>query len=104
MVRLFAAVTTASEQPVRHYEGPPDSADRRELPSPSIAVLEETPEGFYLIRLDGHGRFCGDTWHLTAEDARGQAEFEFDRVGVWHEIPSEVSDPKAYAVRHAKAG
>jgi hypothetical protein len=54
--------------------------------------------------LTNDGSFCGDTWHLTREDARGQARFEFERVGVWREIPVDVADAQSYAVRHIKTG
>jgi hypothetical protein len=52
--------------------------------------------------LTSDGTFCGDTWHQTADDARAQAEFEFDRVGTWHEIPADVGDAREYAFVHAK--
>jgi hypothetical protein len=102
MVRMFAAVTTPIPPRVRHYVGLPDSPDQRDLPHPSVALIDEKPDGFYLIRLTDEGTFCGDTWHLSAEEARGQAEFEFESIGVWLDVPAEVSDPEAYAVRHAK--
>jgi hypothetical protein len=102
MVRVFAAVTVPSVPRVRHYVGFPDSADRRELPRPTVVLIDEKPDGFYLIRLTNDGTFCGDTWHQSDEDARGQAEFEFDQVGVWREIPADVTDPGSYAGRHTK--
>jgi hypothetical protein len=69
-----------------------------------VALIDEKPDGFYLIRLTDDGTFCGDTWHLTAEEARGQAAFEFESIGVCATFPREFSDPKAYAVRYAKTG
>lgn len=89
---------------MRHYVGFPDSADRRELPRPTVALIDETADGFYLIRLTKDGTFCGDTWHLTADNARGQADFEFDHVGVWREIPADIADPGSYAVMQSKTG
>jgi hypothetical protein len=79
-------------------------ADRRELPHPTLALIDERSEGFYLIRLTKDGTFCGDTWHATGEEARGQADFEFDRVGDWREIPGDVADPTSYAIQHIKTG
>jgi hypothetical protein len=103
VIRQFASVTPPAGEPrVRHYKGMPWASDRAEFPRPSIAVVNETPDGFFLIRLTRDGTFCGDTWHMTVDDARGQAEFEFDRVGTWHEIPADVGDPREYAVGHAK--
>ena len=94
-------MTPPGEARVRHSKGLPWAADRADLPRPSVALLTEVSDGFLLIRLTSDGAFCGDTWHPTANDARGQAEFEFDRVGTWHELPADVADPQAYAIRHA---
>jgi hypothetical protein len=101
---MFAALTLASVPRVRHYVGFPDSADRRELPRPTVALIDEKSDGFYLLRLTNDGTFCGDTWHLTGDDARDQAKFEFERVGVWREIAADVADAQSYAVRHVKTG
>jgi hypothetical protein len=102
MVRTFAAVTTPVPPRVRHYVGLPDSPDQRDLPRPSVVLIDDKPEGFFLIRLTDDGTFCGDTWHLTVEEARGQADFEFESIAEWRDVPAAVSDPQAYAVRHAK--
>ena len=101
---MFAAVTLLSGPRVRHYEGLPDSPHRRDLPRPTVALIDETREGFYLIRLTDDGTFCGDTWHPSADEARGQAAFEFDRVGTWHQIPAHVADSRSYAIQHVKTG
>lgn len=101
---MFAAVTPSSERPVRHYEGLPGTADRHELPRPTVVLIDETDDGIYLIRLADDGAFCGDTWHLTSEEARGQAEFEFASLSAWRDVPGDVSDPKAYALRSARTG
>jgi hypothetical protein len=101
---MFAALTLPSVPPVRHYVGFPDSADRRELPRPAVALIDEKPDGFYLIRLTNDGTFCGDTSHLAGDDARDQAEFEFERVGVWGDIPAQVADAQSYGVRHVMTG
>jgi hypothetical protein len=104
MVRMFASVTVPGVPRVRHYAGLPDAPDGRELPRPTVALIDEKPDGFYLVRLTSDGHFCGDTWHLTADDARGQAQFEFERVGDWREIPVDVPDAESYAIQHVKIG
>jgi hypothetical protein len=98
MVRECAFVRQATPPRVRHHSGLPGSPDSQDLPRPSLALLEERSDGFFLIRLTFDGIFCGDTWHMTAEEARGQAEFEFDLVGPWLDIPDDV-DPTEYAIQ-----
>lgn len=41
-------------------------------------VLEEHPEGTYLFRYADDWSFSGDTWHLNAEEAREQIEYEYE--------------------------
>jgi hypothetical protein len=100
---MFAAVTVPTAPRARHYVGFRYWPDRRELPRPTLAVIDEKPDGFYLIRLTNDGTFCGDTWHRTAEEARSQAEFEF-AVGLWREIPAYITDPRSYAIQQIKTG
>jgi hypothetical protein len=104
MVRIYAAVTVPAVPRVRHYVGFPDAPDRRELPRPTVALIDEKPDGFYLVRLTNDGTFCGDTWHPTNEEARGQAQFEFELVGDWRDIPVDVPDAESYAIQHVKIG
>jgi hypothetical protein len=104
MVRMFAEVTPGRAPRTRHYVGVRWWPNRLELPHPTVVLIDEAPEGFYLIRLTKDGTFCGDTWHPTGDEARRQAEFEFDRVGVWREIPGEVSDSTSYVIHHVKTG
>jgi hypothetical protein len=50
-----------------------------------VEIVED--EGcFYLYRYDAAGVCVGDTWHMTIDEAKAQAEFEF-RVGAtdWKE-------------------
>jgi hypothetical protein len=101
---MCAAVIPPSQPRTQHRVGLPGAANGHELPRPSVVLLDGTPDGFFLIRLNKEGVFCGDTWHLTAEEALSQAAFEFESVGTWHEIPAEVSDAQAYAIRHATTG
>jgi hypothetical protein len=45
-------------------------------------------------RATEEANFAGDTWHLTVEDAKEQAEFEYD-LGEWRELPAELAEPRA---------
>lgn len=44
---------------------------------PSSLTIEPADSGFFLFRLDEAGVCVADTWHLTLEDAKVQAEFEY---------------------------
>jgi len=46
--------------------------------SASTLEIEDTDDGFLLLRYDKDGAFAGDTWHLTVEEAKEQAAFEFE--------------------------
>ena len=98
-------VSLLREEPRRrtvHQEGTPESlgGTPKRLPLPSVLVIEERPEGFFLIRYSMSGEFAGDTWHRDLDNAMGQATFEFgDSVTDWAAIPLEELDPVAYIRR-----
>jgi hypothetical protein len=86
---------------VRHSVGLPWDDDRVDLPEPSVVLIEERADGAFLVRLDTDGRFGGDTWHASIDDARYQLAMEFESAGEWASIPPEVEDAAAYAMSHA---
>lgn len=103
-IRLFAFLNTNIE--VSHHvqflglpeelSGSKDS--RSELPRPQILIIEEQDDGIFLYRYTLDGRFGGDTWHATMEDAKHQASYEYgEAVGEWHAIPPEVKESLEYA-------
>jgi hypothetical protein len=69
------------------------------LPPPRVLLIEERPDGYFLIRYGEAGEFAGDTWHAAFEDAADQAAFEFD-IGRsdWSEVPADEPDAVAYAL------
>lgn len=67
---------------VTHWDGLPPKLirvpyDREELPWPQFLILVPRREGYFLIRFTADGRYAGDTWHQTIEEAKRQAEFEY---------------------------
>jgi hypothetical protein len=49
---------------------------------------------------NGTGNFVGDTWHQNVEDAKHQAEFEFDgMISHWVDLPRDVTDVVEFALR-----
>jgi hypothetical protein len=60
-------------------------------PASGLAVCRyEKDAGFYLFYCDGGWRVLTDTWHESAEDARRQAEFEYEGVdNAWKAVAPE---------------
>jgi hypothetical protein len=105
-IRLFALVRQTKAPPrVKHYQGlPPDLGAEEEqqrtlLPWPRVLLVEEKPDGIFLFRFSQDGRFGGDTWHMSIQDAKAQAEYEYgDALGEWKQVPQEIVDPVAFAL------
>ena len=56
-------------------------------------VIEESPEGFFLYRYSVEGDCVGDTWHMSIDEAKHQAAYEYEGlVGNWTDVPPEVED------------
>jgi hypothetical protein len=64
-------------------------------PAAGLVVCRYAGEsGFYLFSCDRHWRGLADTWHQTEEEARRQAEFEYEGVShIWVEIPDDRRTP-----------
>ena len=57
------------------------------LPEPDVLAIGQGDSGFLLYRFCFDGRFAGDTWHPTLEEAQGQANWEYPgRVAGWTEV------------------
>ena len=87
-----------------HWVGSPpslfgDTSQRSLAGWPGVVVLMDESDGRYLFRFAADGKEVGDTWHQTIEDAKDQADFEYeDLLGEWREVPPEVGDPVALAL------
>ena len=81
--------------PSRHHRGIPNElgGTPERLSWPAFVLVEEKPDGVFLIRFTSACEVAGDTWHLTAEDAKHQATAEYEgMLGPWREIPDDVPD------------
>ncbi len=93
----------------RHYVGLPPmatgEADMRErMAVPRVLVLENRPDGIFLLRHDEAGEEAGDTWHQSVEDAKEQAVAEYGgNLGPWTEVPEAEDDAVGFALRLAEA-
>jgi len=89
----------------KHYRGlPPEVTggkdDRVEMPSPSVLIIQEKPDGIFLNRFVATGEHAGDTWHRSLEEAKEQAALEFaGHISEWKEVPPEIDDPIPFALR-----
>lgn len=103
--RLITLVAnTEDSSRVRQFLGlPPEltgGEDNRErLPWPRVLIVEGKPDGVFLYRFTADKTFCGDTWHLSVEDAIAQAESEYgELLDSWKEVPENIRDPIAFAL------
>ncbi len=61
-----------------------------EIENPRSLSIVSDNEAIYLWRLNEAGECMSDTWHMTVEEAKSQAEFEFDiNQAGWTESLSE---------------
>lgn len=78
-----------------------EPALEEEFPWPHVLLIRPGKEaGFLLYRYTQEGHFAGDTWHMTLDDAKDQANFEFgEGLGPWRHVPAEVGDPVTFALQ-----
>lgn len=73
-----------------------DTDSLESMPPAEVLVIEGSPGSFMLLRYTVEGKFSGDTWHASLEDAFHQANYEFGLdQSEWQSLPDEV-DPIAY--------
>lgn len=83
---LIRNVTGATTHTVATADGP------AACPAPSYVVIEEQEGAFYLFRYTREGHCIADTWHLSVEEAKAQAEFEYGiEEADWSEITEYLS-------------
>ena len=105
-MRLVSKVLQVPDPPkTRHYVGFPKELTSGEghsqemMQPPDVLLIEKREEGFFLFRFTADGIPVGDTWHLNLEDAKHQAEFEFDNlISSWGEVPSDVTNVVSFAL------
>ena len=93
----------AGERRVAQTAGYPlDPAKMLPVPDVVLAVADVAAGGAMLFRYTAHGDLAGDTWHPSLEAARAQAAEEYgDALVPWIEVPDEIGDAHAFAVRYA---
>ena len=95
------------ELPTVQYGGMPpeltgDQNLREVLPWPRILLIEEKPDGIFLYRFAQDESYGGDTWHMSLEEAKEQAEYEYgESLGEWRDVPENVKDPVTFALHQS---
>ena len=107
--RLFSVLRADLVRPrVRHYRGfPPEvtagADERREEPPTAALLLEARDDGVFLERFAADGTEINDTWHVSVEDAKEQADFEFGYLlGDWREVPRHINDVASFLRNESK--
>jgi hypothetical protein len=90
------------ERRAAHTAGFPLDAEKMLPVADVVLVVADGDEGAMLFRYTAHDDFGGDTWHTSLAEAQEQAAYEYgDALLPWIEVPEEVTDPHAFAVRYA---
>jgi hypothetical protein len=104
-MRVFAFLSGKPAAPrVKHYVGPPPQLTggndvRQELGPATFLVVDERPDGVFLYRFGAAGECVGDTWHMSVDDAKHQAAYEFEGlIGGWDEVPEGTEDVVAFCL------
>jgi hypothetical protein len=88
--RWFARVGARSNQEIVHF-WTDRAGNSRAMGWPNVIVLLEHPDGPMLYRYIASGKFAGDTWHQSVEEARLAASLEYTTsLGPWLAIPQSV--------------
>lgn len=102
-MRLYALPPIIKEETDHWVIDDPNTPARKEvLSTTAIYIIEEKEKSFYLNSYSQDGKWFGDTWHETLEDAKHQAEFEYKDYGnpkiEWKEIPDDLENPIDYVL------
>jgi hypothetical protein len=67
-----------------------------------VLLVSDENQGAMVFRYTAHGEFGGDTMHGTVAEAKREVEAEYeDALAPWEDVPTEVNDAHAYAMRYA---
>ena len=110
MKRLLTILSEGTQSSnVKHYKGvPPELTGgedtRKEMSSALLLVIENKSDGVFLYRFDAKGQCVGDTWHMSIEDAKDQATYEYEGFAMnWQDVPDEVEDVAEYGLVRARS-
>jgi len=67
-----------------------------------VLLVSDDDTSAMVFRYTAHGEFGGDTFHASIADAKAATDAEYEEALLpWEEVPGEVGDAHAFAVRYA---
>jgi hypothetical protein len=97
-IRLCVAALKSlpKDMEIGQFVGVPDEIAgvgwRAPLQAPDALMIVRNRDAFYLLRYLSSGEEVGDTWHQTIDEAKRQADLEYEGcVGRWLEIPDDMA-------------
>lgn len=92
----------AGERSAAHTAGYPLDPSKMLPVADVVLLVGDRDASAMLFRYTAYGEVGGDTWHPSHDEAREQAVEEYgDALGEWVEVPDEIDDAHAFAVRYA---
>ena len=92
----------ANHRRLTHTAGFPLYPAKLPPPPDVVLLIGDDNGGAMLFRYTAYGEFGGDTWHQSVDDAREHAIYDYsDALDDWVDVPTDVEDAHAYAVRYA---
>src|SRR5262249_32600184 len=79
------ACVRAAKQTATHRRGPAGYGPA----DPTCVRIVEDEHGVFLFREDSEGRCISDTWHVSVDEAKKQARFEYE-LSEWTEVTTEM--------------
>jgi hypothetical protein len=76
-MRLRATVQKTTGN-TTHWLGVPDGIGVKALPDPTSVEIVKQDGSVFLLRYNEEGDCIADTWHQTVDEAKAQAQFEFE--------------------------
>lgn len=82
-------------KPSIHKQGLPNKLSGEvpiSLKYPDFLIIDiKSVNNIFLLRFDSDGREITDTWHLTIQEAKNQATYEYgNAIEEWEEIPDKI--------------
>lgn len=68
-----------------------------------VLLVSDETDGAMVFRYTAYGELAGDTLHSSVAQAKHDVETEYeDALLPWEEVPEEISDAHAFAIRYAR--
>jgi hypothetical protein len=93
----------AGERSAVHTANHPMSPEQMLPVADVVLLVADDRDGTMVFRYTAHGEFGGDTLHTSIAEAKAETAAEYaDALHEWEEVPEEIGDAHAFAIRHAR--